>query len=108
MPAGNPVLRGLAFPWKKTEQARARSERKENNYYTFCRFLLALIPDFLSSISLLYQLKNLIPSLSVDFYVPEIQRLKCSECRAALLCEMRYVKEEKMSGINHLSNSTRR
>ena len=76
-PAGTSVQRDLHFHGRRQkEQARARPERKENNYYTFCRFLLALIPDFPSSISLLSQPEKLIPSLSVDFYVPEIQGLE--------------------------------
>lgn len=73
-------MRDLHFHEKKTkEQARARRSKREGKkkkYYTFYRFLLALTPDFPSYISLLLQPRDLILFLSLDFYVPEIQKLE--------------------------------
>lgn len=74
---GNPVLWHLHLHEKK-EQARARrTEREGIQHFTDC-FLgfFALTPNFPPYISLLLQPRDLVLSLSFNFYVPVTQKLE--------------------------------
>lgn len=73
-------VRDLHFHEKRQKSKQERGglsgKEKKKKYYTFYRFLLVLTPDFPSYISLLLQPRDLILFLSLDFYVPEIQKLE--------------------------------
>lgn len=71
---------------------RGKGKNITTHFADFLFFLLLL--DFSSYISLLLQPRNLIVFLSLEFYVPEIQKLEMLWSTELLLHERRYFKDD--------------